>query len=141
MKYLHQYDQQDEDLVPYDQHLARAKIPKKEGVSGKILHALCLRIGKLGLDVTSIALDIGLTTRTMQRRLQEENTTFVQLRDYVRFHYALKYLMEDGLSVETVTKLLDFSDRSSFTIAFTRWTGLSPGAFYKLYRDKSRFFC
>jgi AraC-like DNA-binding protein len=59
------------------------------------------------------------------------------LRDDLRFHYAIKYLIDDNLSVDLVSRALDFSDRTSFTNAFKRWTGLSPSTFRKLFREFS----
>ena len=48
---------------------------------------------------------------------------------------AIKYLIDRQMSVDAVSKTLDFSDRTSFTNAFKRWTGLSPSVFRKLFRD------
>ncbi len=92
---------------------------------------------EFGLSIEQIASDLNLTKRTLQRRLQSQNTNFAQLRDDLRFHYAIKYLIDDNLSVDLVSRALDFSDRTSFTNAFKRWTGLSPSTFRKLFRDFS----
>jgi len=119
----------------YEEYLSLARIPHCEGVSRRVVNALHLRVGHADLSVEQIAADIGLTKRTLQRRLQEQDTNFAQLRDDVRFHYAIKYLINDGMSVDLVSRALYFSDRTSFTNAFKRWTGLSPSAFRKLFRD------
>lgn len=119
----------------YEEYLSLAKIPYCDGVSLRVINALHMRVGHADLSVEQIATDINLTKRTLQRRLQEQNTNFAQLRDDVRFHYAIKYLIDDHMSVDLVSKGLYFSDRTSFTNAFKRWTGLSPSAFRKLFRD------
>ncbi len=119
----------------YEEYLALAEIPKVDGVAHRIVDALIQRIGQHSLAVDDIASDVRLTRRTLQRRLQEQNANFAQLRDSVRFHYAIKYLIDDHMSVDAVSKALDFSDRTSFTNAFKRWTGLSPSLFRKLFRD------
>jgi AraC-like DNA-binding protein len=92
-------------------------------------------VGHTNLSIEQVASDLNLTKRTLQRRLQGQNTNFAQLRDDLRFHYAIKYLIDDQLSVDLVSRALDFSDRTSFTNAFKRWTGLSPSTFRKLFRD------
>ena len=92
-------------------------------------------MGHSDLSIDRIAEDIGLSKRTLQRRLQQQDANFAQLRDDVRFHYSIKYLIDDHMSVDLVSKALDFSDRTSFTNAFKRWTGLSPSVFRKLFRD------
>jgi len=123
------------NILSYEEYLSLARIPHCEGVSRRVVNALHLRIGHADLTVEQIAADIGLTKRTLQRRLQEQDTNFAQLRDDVRFHYSIKYLIDDAMSVDLVSKALYFSDRTSFTNAFKRWTGLSPSTFRKLFRD------
>jgi AraC-like DNA-binding protein len=119
----------------YEEYLVLAEIPKVDGVANRIVDALVQRVGQRPLSVDDIAGDVRLTRRTLQRRLQEQSANFAQLRDSVRFHYAIKFLIDDHMSVDSVSKALDFSDRTSFTNAFKRWTGLSPSLFRKLFRD------
>lgn len=119
----------------YEEYVALARIPHHDGVPARVINALHLRVGRTELSIEQIASDLNLTKRTLQRRLQSQNTNFAQLRDDLRFHYAIKYLIDDNLSVDLVSRALDFSDRTSFTNAFKRWTGLSPSTFRKLFRD------
>lgn len=121
----------------YEEYLSLARIPHCDGVPARVINALHLRVGHTPLSIEQIAGDLNLTKRTLQRRLQSQNTNFAQLRDDLRFHYAIKYLIDDNLSVDLVSRALDFSDRTSFTNAFKRWTGLSPSTFRKLFRDYS----
>jgi AraC-like DNA-binding protein len=119
----------------YQEYLDMAKIPQLEGVSAKVMDVLQQRVGQSALSIDRIAEDLNLSKRTLQRRLQQQQANFAQLRDTMRFHYAIKYLIDDHMSVDAVSKSLDFSDRTSFTNAFKRWTGLSPSVFRKLFRD------
>lgn len=119
----------------YEEYLTLAQIPHCEGASARVVGALHLRVGNSDMSIDRIAEDIGLSKRTLQRRLQQQNANFAQLRDDIRFHYSIKYLIDDHMSVDLVSKALDFSDRTSFTNAFKRWTGLSPSVFRKLFRD------
>jgi AraC-like DNA-binding protein len=122
-------------ISTYEEYLDLAKIPYSEGISSRVVASLCQRVGQTGLAIELIATDMRLTKRTLQRRLQAQNTNFAQLRDDIRFHYAIKYLIDESMRVDQVSKVLDFSDRTSFTNAFKRWTGLSPSSFKKLFRD------
>lgn len=119
----------------FEDYLTLARIPHCEGVSARVIDALHQRVGRTELSIEQIASDLHLTKRTLQRRLQGQNTNFAQLCDDLRFHYAIKYLIDDNMSVDLVSRALDFSDRTSFTNAFKRWTGLSPSTFRKLFRD------
>ena len=72
---------------------------------------------------------IGMSPRTMQHRLAEENSNFVALLDEVRHRLALKYIAEPMLSLSQIAELLHFSDASAFYRAFRRWTGRAPGEY------------
>jgi AraC-like DNA-binding protein len=134
-KTLNESELNQTSTLSYEEYLSLTKIPYCDGVSLRVINSLHMRVGHADLSVEQIAADINLTKRTLQRRLQEQNTNFAQLRDDVRFHYAIKYLIDDHMSVDLISKGLYFSDRTSFTNAFKRWTGLSPSAFRKLFRD------
>lgn len=123
------------EIRSYEEYVAMAEIPRYEGVSARVVDALVQRVGRDDLSIDKIAEDIKLSKRTLQRRLQQQQANFAQLRDVLRFHYAIKYLIDEHMSVDAVSKALDFSDRTSFTNAFKRWTGLSPSVFRKLFRD------
>ncbi|QEY12952.1 MULTISPECIES: AraC family transcriptional regulator [unclassified Cellvibrio] len=123
------------DVRSYEEYLSLAEIPRFEGVSARVIDSLKQRVGREDLSIDRIAEDLKLSKRTLQRRLQNQNANFAQIRDALRFHYAIKYLIDEHMSVDNVSKALDFSDRTSFTNAFKRWTGLSPSVFRKLFRD------
>lgn len=76
-----------------------------------------------------IAGGLALTDRTLQRRLQAENTSFQQLLDEARRELARKYLAEDRYSLGEVADLLGFVDQSNFFRACKRWFGVPPGQY------------
>ncbi|MDO3382281.1 helix-turn-helix domain-containing protein [Gilvimarinus algae] len=119
----------------YHEYVVLARLPEVEGVSGRVIEALQKRVGHSPMAIEHIAEDLNLSKRTLQRRLQQQDSSFAQLRDSLRFHYAIKYLIDEHMSVDAVSTALDFSDRTSFTNAFKRWTNLSPSVFRKLFRD------
>ena len=77
----------------------------------------------------AVATALHLSEKTLQRRLKDEDTSYQQVLDEVRRDLAQQYLRENAVSVCEVTFRLGFSDQSSFTRAFRRWTGLTPGEF------------
>lgn len=119
----------------YHEYVVLAKLPEVDGVAARVIEALQRRVGHAPMAIEHIAEDLNFSKRTLQRRLQQQNTSFAQLRDSLRFHYAIKYLIDEHMSVDAVSTALDFSDRTSFTNAFKRWTNLSPSVFRKLFRD------
>ena len=80
------------------------------------------------------AKELYMSPRTLQRKLAEANTTYVQLVDDTRKDLALRYIEDPRRSVTDITFSLGFSQPSAFTRAFKRWTGLSPSD----YRTKAR---
>jgi AraC-like DNA-binding protein len=72
---------------------------------------------------------MGVSERTLQRRLGEEETNYATVLSEVRQSTAEKYLRKPDVSLSEVAWLLGFAEQSSFTRAFKRWTGQSPGAF------------
>jgi AraC-like DNA-binding protein len=68
---------------------------------------------------------IGVSTRTMQRRLQAEGTSFADVVDALRREMAVAYL-DSGMAIPEVASLLGYADATAFHHAFRRWTGSSP---------------
>ncbi len=122
-------------IYSLDEYIQQATIPEAVGVSGKVIEVLQRRIGGMPLAIDHIADELKLSKRTLQRRLQQQNASFAQLRDQVRYHHAINYLVRQTMSIDSISAALDFSDRTSFTNAFKRWTSLSPSIFRKLFRD------
>ena len=67
-----------------------------------------------------------LSSRSLQRRLADEGTRYQDVLDDLRRELAMSYLREARHSISEITYLLGFSDTSSFTHAFRRWTGVAP---------------
>ncbi len=71
---------------------------------------------------------LGVSPRTLQRRLDDSGVTFETLVDGVRHDLAIDSLRRGDMVTE-VAMALGYSDTSHFTRAFRRWTGLTPTAF------------
>lgn len=71
----------------------------------------------------------GTSTRTIQNKLKEENTTYVDLSTRVRKEIAMRYLKQKDYSVGDIAYVLHFSEPSAFQSAFKKWTGLTPGQY------------
>jgi len=77
-------------------------------------------------NVERIAAKMGQSRKTLYRKLKAEGTTFAKLLDELRHKMALHYLDGKKVSVNETAYLVGFSDPSTFSRAFRRWTGASP---------------
>lgn len=76
-----------------------------------------------------VARQMGMGSRTLQRRLSELGHSFQALVDEARRELALRLVAEGRQSLIEVAFLTGFAEQSSFTRAFKRWSGKSPRAF------------
>jgi AraC-like DNA-binding protein len=76
-----------------------------------------------------IAKRLFVSTRTLNRKLSEENTNFRTLVLEVRRELAVKYLADKNMPLAEISYMLGFSDTSSFSRAFKKWTGDPPTIF------------
>ncbi len=77
---------------------------------------------------------LGLSTRTLHRRLEQEGTSFREIKDALRREIALALLEKSELSVAEIAGELGYSEPSAFFRAFQGWTGVAP----TVHRKRSR---
>jgi AraC-like DNA-binding protein len=77
-------------------------------------------------SMEAVAHDLAMSTRTLQRRLKGENSTFQTILDSTRESLARHYLSESELSAGEISFLLGYEDPRSFYRAFRAWTGQTP---------------
>lgn len=74
-------------------------------------------------SLQDVASEIGTSTRTLQRNLQAENTTFNEQLQEVQKILSLNFLKNKHLTTSEIAYLVGFSEVSSFSRAFKKWTG------------------
>ena len=78
---------------------------------------------------SEVARRLGMSSRSMSRKLAEEGTSFAQILDQLRAALAKRYLGDETLPISEIAWLLGYREVSSLTHAFKRWTGMTPGRF------------
>lgn len=86
-------------------------------------------------DLPQVARAMGLSDRTLKRRLSDEGTSFRMLLAEVRGAQANALLGDETLSVTGIAERMGFSDLSSFSQAYKRWFGVAPSAKRNAVRD------
>ena len=124
----------DPDLAAFFAHRADDLLERHS--EGGLAHRLrALLEGELGRGLPTLetaAARLGVSARTLRRRLQEEGTTFQDTLDETRCELAKRHLGEDKLALGEVAFLLGFSEPSAFHRAFKRWTGQTPLSYRRL---------
>jgi AraC-like DNA-binding protein len=80
------------------------------------------------LSMLAVCRKLGVSTRTLQRKLKEEGSSFQQTLDALRNSLAHHYLHNSAMSGAEISFLLGFEDPNSFFRAFQAWTGTTPQA-------------
>lgn len=86
-----------------------------------------LPAGKSGIE--DVAAALGMSRRSLQRKLKEEDTTFQKQLNHVRELLAKNYIQNTQLSSEDIAYLLGYQDLNSFFRAFSLWTGKTVTAY------------
>jgi len=119
----------DETLSGYLDRLAEEALEalgRGDSFLDKVRKALWVELsgGRPTLERTATVL--GVSARTLQRRLGELGTSFSDLLDKFRRDMSTRLLRNESLAVYEVAFLLGYSEPSTFYRAFRRWTGVSP---------------
>lgn len=111
-----------------DEILARKKEiapPVTARVEQEIVHRLST--GEARQDV--VAATLGMSSRTLARRLSAEGTTFQKTLEGLREELARSYLANSSAPLTEIAFLLGYTDASSFSTAFRRWAGETPSEY------------
>jgi AraC-like DNA-binding protein len=80
-------------------------------------------------SMEAVAARLGMTPRTLRRRLMSESNSFSGLLDQVRNELAKKYLGSSSFTVADISDLLGFSDVANFRTSFKRWNRATPNGY------------
>jgi AraC-like DNA-binding protein len=98
------------------------------GLVGKVRQVLLVNLMR-PTSFEAVADYLHMSTRTLRRKLVDENTSFRKLVDELRAQMAIKYLRDTNLTIEDIAYALGFSDAANFRHAFRRWTKSAPQQF------------
>ena len=123
-------------LPPSNPYVAQLLTERAENLSGQLDKAATVRgqleqwlqgeLGARGARMDAVARQLGVSRRTLARRLRAEGTTFERVLTELRRDLAVRCLSGGKTSVKQAAYRLGFSDPAAFSRAFKRWTGSSP---------------
>ncbi len=104
-----------------------AALPPASPLVGALREAIAVELRAGEPTLANIGKRLGLSGRTLQRRLDDEQLRFGAVVDEVKTEVAKARLADPALALCEVAFMLGFADQSAFTRAFKRWTGVTPG--------------
>jgi AraC-like DNA-binding protein len=111
----------------FEQQVRRAmeRLPSPGSTSERVREVARAALSGGSCTLGDTAEALGVSVRTLQRRLRDEGTSFAEVVDALRRETAVAYL-ERRIPIPEVAALLGYSDATAFHHAFSRWTGSSP---------------
>jgi AraC-like DNA-binding protein len=107
-------------------HISIRGGPRTPSLSDRVAHALVTTMGAHRGTKGQIASLLVLRPRTLQRRLQDEGTTFETVRHEVYRRAASRFLRETDIPLAQVAAALGYSEQSALTRACRRWFSATP---------------
>jgi AraC-like DNA-binding protein len=106
-----------------------SKINKNETLSEQVARLIEKSLDSSKFDAENISCALHMSRHTLYRKLKTEGVSFHQLVDTVRKNKAFELLKKNQHGLSEIAFLLGFSELSSFSRAFKKWTGSSPAKF------------
>ncbi len=98
----------------------------REGVAHSVRRALAHQLESGPPDLASVARELAMSARSLQRRLAEEETSFREVLEILRRDLARRHLAHTSIPISEIAYLAGFSEASAFTRAVRRWFGRTP---------------
>jgi len=118
-----------EGMAPYlERHLTDLMRTETvfDSCASQVSHVISKRLGREDLEVHSIAAEVGLSPRTLQRRLAEEGTSLRELVRRHRAHIVDRLLKDRKTKMTVIAHDVGYSDATTFSRAFKTWRGAAP---------------
>lgn len=115
-------------LQQHAERLLGQRAQASPGIVAEVRAAIIRNLAHDRVRLASIARELGLSPRTLQRKLGEAGASFQGVLDGARHALAQDYLRQPGLSLTDIAFLLGYQEQSAFTHAFKEWSGTNPGA-------------
>ena len=103
-----------------------ARLPAMDTASAQIKKQLIVAMNGGDTSIDTIAKALGMSSRSLQRRLADEGTKYNDIVAEVRIDFAKRYPARGTMSASEVAYLVGFTEPPAFFKAFKRWTGMTP---------------
>lgn len=108
--------------------------PQDDSTAARVRRVLLESLARGEPSAAAVGRELGLSERTLHRRLRAEGTWFRGILDAVRGELATALLREPGIGIAEIAFFLGYSEPAAFHRSFRRWTGQTPLAFRRSVR-------
>ncbi|WP_137145577.1 AraC family transcriptional regulator [Mycolicibacterium sp. CR10] len=109
-----------------------AEMTSREDTTGDAVRLLVRQLLSTGtVSLASVARQLGLHPKTLQRRLTGEQTTFAAIVDEVRREIAERLLRDTRVTLSQLARELGYAEQSVLTRSCRRWFGCPPAIYRK----------
>jgi AraC-like DNA-binding protein len=113
-------------LVAYCEEALSRRPPNRGSLRSAVENAIVPLLPRGMARLNEVASRLGVSERTLARRLSAESLTFSKVVERLRIDLGRRYLADKDLSISQVAWLLGYQEVSSFTHSFKRWVGETP---------------
>jgi AraC-like DNA-binding protein len=113
-------------LLGYCEEALAHRTPARATLRSSVENAMAPLLPHGKANAVEIARRIGMSHRTLARKLASEGLTFSEIAEELKGDLARHYLRDGDLPISQIAWLLGYREVSAFTHAFKRWTGMTP---------------
>lgn len=106
-----------------------ANVSHSSAIAARIASLMATQLNNSVPDKSLIAVQLGMSERTLQRRLQQEGTSYQAILDQTRHYMARELLKNTAIPLAELASQLGFTEPSAFYRAFKKWEGKTPGQY------------
>lgn len=114
------------ELVTPALAVAMQQLEDQASLVEQVKHCLKRAMSRGAPDIALVARELGLSQRTLQRRITAEGQTFRVLLAEARHEMSLQLLSDPAIDIKEIAYLPGYDDTNSFYRAFRQWEGVTP---------------
>ena len=117
-----------EHLTAYGNRLLKDLPDRKPRLRSRVEGLIVAALPGQMLSAEDAASALGMSKRSFSRRLSEDQVSYREIVDDMRYDLARTFI-RDGMSLSEIAFMLGYADQAAFSAAFKRWSGQAPRDF------------
>jgi AraC-like DNA-binding protein len=124
------------EVLEHQVRRSMSQLKTSDALADRITLLISSSLGRSDVSADKLASHLGMSRRTLHRRLLDQGTSLSRLHDMVVLQVAKESLRDTTVSITELAQKLGYSDASAFHKAFKRLTGLAPLRYRRQHRGR-----